>query len=85
MTKYQVCDVHGRIHTRTSDRTYTHCVVVHFAARPAANGFRARPAVSRTEWAGRSDLAEKSAARWRRANAFVAVASVEVLAVEQAK
>lgn len=39
--KFQVTDSKGQVHKRTSkDRTYTHAVVIHYAARPATTETR---------------------------------------------
>jgi hypothetical protein len=74
--KFQATDWRGQVHTRTSnDRTYTHCVVVHFAAT------QTRPARNRAEWAGNAYLAEKNAASWRKAAAQRSdIEEVEILA-----
>ncbi len=70
-TKYQATDSRGKTHTRsTATRTYTHCVVVHFAARGG------RPAHSGASWSGSAALAEREASRcWGR----TAVEAVEIL------
>lgn len=61
--KYQVTDSKGQVHKRTSlNRTYTHAVVIHYAARPADGDYMGRKAYSKAAWAGSHELAAKSAA-----------------------
>ena len=79
--KFQATDSRGTVHKRTSEnRTYTHCVVVHYSAVPAQGNFGPWPASTKAEWAGRADLAEKNAARYRSNNR---VDGVEVLTAER--
>lgn len=66
MTKYEATDSKGRLHKRgTKNRTYTHCVVAHYAEETfIVNGVehRLEPKVS---WAGNPALAEARANTFR--------------------
>ncbi len=65
-TKYSVTDSRGKVHTRTSPRTYTHAVVHHVPARDAEGNWLARAAYSNANWCGSLKLAQKEAAQWGR-------------------
>jgi len=76
--KYQALDSRGKVHKRTStERIYTHCVVIHFPTQPAKGNFREWPAHDRAEWAGSLELAEKNARSWRRTQSDVEVLTAE--------
>jgi hypothetical protein len=66
-TKFEASDKNGKLHKRASvSRFYSHCVVIHFAARPPSKLWpKGVTAYSRAEWAGSRALAERSASRWR--------------------
>jgi hypothetical protein len=69
---YEAIDAAGKVWKRSTEtRTYSHCVVVHFDT----------PARSRAEWAGRRNLAENVARRYR--NMIPPPAGVEVLEAKQ--
>jgi hypothetical protein len=82
--KFQATDSRGQVHTRTSqNRTYTHCVVIHFAPWVSVGGMQ-YPAYSKAEWAGKASLAEKNAGRWlMAAGRRNSIQGVEVLAAER--
>jgi len=83
--QYVAIDSRGVVHRRsTQNRTYTHCVVIRFPERP---GFPLAiypphrekiPAYHVAEWAGRPDLADRIARRYRNST----VADVEILPAE---
>ena len=66
--KFEAVDKNGKLHNRASvSRLYSHCVVIHFAARPPSKFWpKGVTAFSRAEWAGSLALAERSARRWRK-------------------
>lgn len=72
-TKYQVTDSRGEVHTRSSERTYTHAVVAYNPGRPARKGtdpkgneitVPAEAPRSRAAWSGTHRLALREAKRW---------------------
>jgi hypothetical protein len=76
--KFKATDSRGTVHKRTSaDRTYTHCVVVHFPAHGPDQYGRSWPAKTRAEWASRADLAEKNAQGWSRRYSDVEILTAE--------
>jgi hypothetical protein len=77
--KFGAVDKNGKLHKRASvSRFYSHCVVIHFAAR-APNKFwpRGVEAYSRAQWAGTRELAERSASRWRKEPYVEAIEIIE--------
>ena len=66
--KFGTVDKNGKLHKRGSTgRAYSHCVVIHFAARPPSRFWpKGVSAYSRAQWAGTRELAERSAGRWRK-------------------
>jgi len=80
--KFEAVDKNGKLHKRASvSRLYSHCVVIHFAAR-APNKFwpRGVETYSRAEWADTRELAERKASHWRKE---AHVLEVEVLEARQ--
>ena len=80
--KFEAVDKNGKPHKRASvSRLYSHCVVIHFAAR-APNKFwpRGVEAYSRAQWADTRELAERKASHWRKE---AHVLEVEVLDARQ--
>jgi hypothetical protein len=80
--KFEATDVTGKVHKRASgSRVYSHCVVIHFAARPPSkfwsNGIAA---CSHAEWEGSRAMAERKASRWRKEPD---VEAIEILEVRQ--
>lgn len=76
-TKYHVTDSRGAVHTRTSERTYTHAVVCHMPPRPERNGLPAREEKTYAAWSGTPRLAEREANRWRNSPAGWTVEVIE--------
>ena len=66
--KFEATDANGKVHKRSSTcHVYSHCVVIHFAARPPSKLWpRGISAFSHAEWAGSCALAERNATRWRK-------------------
>jgi hypothetical protein len=66
--KFGAVDKNGKLHKRASvSRSYSHCVVIHFAAHPPSKFWpKGISAHSRAEWAGSIARAERSASRWRK-------------------
>ena len=84
-TKYQATDSRGKVHTRsTESRTYTHVVVVHH--KPYVWNGREYPARDTAEWAGRRELAEANAGRWRNyASRRESIEGIEVIEVTEVR
>jgi hypothetical protein len=80
---YEAIDAAGKVWKRSTEtRSYTHCIVVHFPAKPPSEYWpHGTPARSRAEWAGRRNLAENVARRYR--NMIPPPAGVEVLEAKQ--
>jgi hypothetical protein len=72
--KYQVTDSRGQVHTRKSDRTYTHAVISH--RKEGSSAWRAKQ--TDANWAGSASLAEKQAAERRRSEYVESVEIIEV-------
>lgn len=83
-TKYQVTDSRGTVHTRSSERTYTHAVVAHMPARAAQGGMPAREDRTHAAWSGTVRLAEREANRWRNSPAGWTVEVIEAKVVPSA-
>ena len=66
--KFEATDATGKVHKRGSrSHVYSHCVVIHFAARlPSKSWPKGIAAFSHAEWAGSRALAERTASRWRK-------------------
>lgn len=87
--KYEATDSRGKVHKRASThRIYTHCVVAHQGAYEGGINkygiaFRGSDPVDHVEWAGRLDLAQNVARRWRheqaRTDRYAPIESVEIL------
>jgi hypothetical protein len=81
--KLGAVDKNGKLHKRASvSRSYSHCLVIHFAAHPPSKFWpKGVTAYSRAEWAGSRALAERSASRWRKEPY---VEAIEILETRQA-
>lgn len=81
-TKYRVVGRDGKVYTRSSDRTYTHCIVRHWEAYSFENAWHVTvhvPAGSAAiSWCGRPDLVQ---ARVREIQGRQHTSDVEVIAV----
>jgi hypothetical protein len=66
--KFEATDATGKVHKRSSmSHIYSHCVVIHFAARRASKLWpKGVVAFSHAEWVGSCALAERKASRWRK-------------------
>ena len=66
--KFEATDTSGKVHKRSStSHVYSHCLVIHFAARPPSNLWpKGIAACSHAEWAASRALAERNANRWRK-------------------
>ena len=66
--KFEAIDASGRVHKRSSARrVYSHCIVIHFAARPPSKFWpKGVAACSHAEWEASRELAERKASRWRK-------------------
>jgi hypothetical protein len=66
--KFEATDGTGKVHKRSSmSHIYSHCVVIHFAARAPNNLWpKGIAACSHAEWVGSCALAARKADRWRK-------------------
>jgi len=80
--KFEATDATGKVHKRSSmSHIYSHCVVIHFAARPPSKLWPTGVAAySHAEWVGSCALAERKATRWRKQ---LCVEAIEILEATQ--
>jgi hypothetical protein len=80
--KFEATDATGKVHKRRSmSHLYSHCVVIHFAARPPSKLWpKGVAACTHAEWVGSCALAERKANRWRKEPS---VEAIEILELRQ--
>ena len=64
--KFEATDASGKTHKRSStSHVYSHCLVIHFAARPPSNLWpKGIAACGHAEWVETRAMAERKASRW---------------------
>jgi hypothetical protein len=82
--KFEAIDATGKVHKRSSmSHLYSHCVVIHFAARPPSTLFpTGLGACSHAEWVRSYALADRKARRWRKEPS---VEAIEILEARQVR
>ena len=78
--KFEATDATGKVHKRSStSHTYSHCVVIHFAAYPPSKCWpKGVASCSHAEWVGSCTLAERKASRWHKEPSVEAIEILEV-------